>query len=262
MKDLLRLEQVSVSYGKHQVIRSVDMTLQSGEFCALLGLNGSGKSTLLHGLCGFLPMEGRVLVNGVDCTRMHEKKRAQLMSFLPQMPSLSGGRSVLDAVLMGYNAQLGLFASPSAAQRQAALEMLARFGLEHRAQQDFGTLSQGQKQLVLLARSMVQDAPIMLMDEPDSALDFTNRHRMLRLIRRSIHRQQRGGLITLHDPNFAMAYCDRLCLLQDGVVQTQIVMSAASPEEIRTKLSLLYGDIEILTYAGGYFMVQAPTSQE
>ena len=219
-------------------------------------LNGSGKSTLLHGLCGFLPMAGQVQVNGIDCTRMHEKKRAQLLSFLPQTPSLSGGRTTLDAVLMGYNAQLGLFDSPSATQRQNALAILGRFGLADRADVDFGTLSQGQKQLVLLARSMVQEAPVMLMDEPDSALDFTNRHHMLRLIRDSIHSQQRCGLITLHDPNFAMAYCDRLVLLHGGVIQAQITMASASAEELREQLSLLYGPVEVLSYGGRFFMLE------
>ena len=187
---------------------------------------------------------------------MHEKKRAQLLSFLPQTPSLAGGRTTLDAVLMGYNAQLGLFDSPSAAQRQNALAILGRFGLADRADVDFGTLSQGQKQLVLLARSMVQQAPVMLMDEPDSALDFTNRHHMLRLIRDSIHSQQRCGLITLHDPNFAMAYCDRLVLLHGGVIQAQITMASASAEELREQLSLLYGPVEVLSYGGRFFMVE------
>ena len=201
-------------------------------------------------------MAGQVQVNGIDCTRMHEKKRAQLLSFLPQTPSLAGGRTTLDAVLMGYNAQLGLFDSPSAAQRQNALAILGRFGLADRADVDFGTLSQGQKQLVLLARSMVQQAPVMLMDEPDSALDFTNRHHMLRLIRDSIHSQQRCGLITLHDPNFAMAYCDRLVLLHGGVIQAQITMASASAEELREQLSLLYGPVEVLSYGGRFFMVE------
>ena len=187
---------------------------------------------------------------------MHEKKRAQLLSFLPQTPSLAGGRTTLDAVLMGYNAQLGLFDSPSAAQRQNALAILGRLGLADRADVDFGTLSQGQKQLVLLARSMVQEAPVMLMDEPDSALDFTNRHHMLRLIRDSIHSQQRCGLITLHDPNFAMAYCDRLVLLHGGVIQAQITMASASAEELREQLSLLYGPVEVLSYGGRFFMVE------
>ena len=201
-------------------------------------------------------MAGQVQVNGIDCTRMHEKKRAQLLSFLPQTPSLAGGRTTLDAVLMGYNAQLGLFDSPSAAQRQNALAILGRFGLADRADVDFGTLSQGQKQLVLLARSMVQEAPVMLMDEPDSALDFTNRHHMLRLIRDSIHSQQRCGLITLHDPNFAMAYCDRLVLLHGGVIQAQITMASAAAEELREQLSLLYGPVEVLSYGGRFFMVE------
>lgn len=256
MSEMLCLNHICVSYGSRQILHGIDLSLQPGEFCALLGLNGSGKSTLLHGLCGFLPMAGQVQVNGIDCTRMHEKKRAQLLSFLPQTPSLAGGRTTLDAVLMGYNAQLGLFDSPSAAQRQNALAILGRFGLADRADVDFGTLSQGQKQLVLLARSMVQEAPVMLMDEPDSALDFTNRHYMLRLIRDSIHSQQHCGLITLHDPNFAMAYCDRLVLLHGGVIQTQITMASASAEELREQLSLLYGPVEVLSYGGRFFMVE------
>ena len=256
MSEMLCLNHICVSYGSRQILHGIDLSLQPGEFCALLGLNGSGKSTLLHGLCGFLPMAGQVQVNGIDCTRMHEKKRAQLLSFLPQTPSLAGGRTTLAAVLMGYTAQLGLFDSPSAAQRQNALAILGRFGLADRADVDFGTLSQGQKQLVLLARSMVQEAPVMLMDEPDSALDFTNRHHMLRLIRDSIHSQQRCGLITLHDPNFAMAYCDRLVLLHGGVILAQITMASASAEELREQLSLLYGPVEVLSYGGRFFMVE------
>ena len=256
MSEMLCLNHICVSYGSRQILHGIDLSLQPGEFCALLGLNGSGKSTLLHGLCGFLPMAGQVQVNGIDCTRMHEKKRAQLLSFLPQTPSLAGGRTTLDAVLMGYNAQLGLFDSPSAAQCQNALAILGRFGLADQADVDFGTLSQGQKQLVLLARSMVQEAPVMLMDELDSALDFTNRHHMLRLIRDSIHSQQRCGLITLHDPNFAMAYCDRLVLLHGGVIQAQITMASASAEELREQLSLLYGPVEVLSYGGRFFMVE------
>lgn len=112
MSEMLCLNHICVSYGSRQILHGIDLSLQPGEFCALLGLNGSGKSTLLHGLCGFLPMAGQVQVNGIDCTRMHEKKRAQLLSFLPQTPSLAGGRTTLDAVLMGYNAQLACLTLP------------------------------------------------------------------------------------------------------------------------------------------------------
>ena len=171
MSEMLCLNHICVSYGSRQILHGIDLSLQPGEFCALLGLNGSGKSTLLHGLCGFLPMAGQVQVSGIDCTRMHEKKRAQLLSFLPQTPSLAGGRTTLDAVLMGYNAQLGLFDSPSAAQRQNALAILGRFGLADRADVDFGTLSQGQKQLLTIARTIISEPRILIFDEATSSVD-------------------------------------------------------------------------------------------
>ena len=116
-KKLFQLENIRIAYGVHSVIRGVDLSVCQGEFCALLGLNGSGKTTLLHGVCGFLPMEGQCTVDDQDCTRLNERQRARLISFIPQISSLEGGRSVLDVVLMGFNAQLGLFQSPSREHR-------------------------------------------------------------------------------------------------------------------------------------------------
>lgn len=83
MSEMLCLNHICVSYGSRQILHGINLSLQPGEFCALLGLNGSGKSTLLHGLCGFLPMAGQVQVNGIDCTRMHEKSAH---SFCPSCP--------------------------------------------------------------------------------------------------------------------------------------------------------------------------------
>ena len=158
---------------------------------------------------------------------------------------------------MGFNAQLGLFESPSACQKDAAFNALEKLNCAHLAHKDFGSLSQGQRQIVILARSIVQDAPVMLMDEPDSALDFLNRHMVLAKIRELIKAERRAGLITLHDPNFAMAYCDRLLLLKDGMMAAEIDMRTASMEEVGQKLSLIYGDIELLPNHGSYLMGKA-----
>ena len=185
---------------------------------------------------------------------MNEKKRARYLSLITQTPSLTGGKQVLDVVLMGFNARLKLLESPSKENRRAALDALTRLGLGDMWDRDFGTLSQGQKQLVILARCLMQDAPVMLMDEPDSALDFLNRHMVLGQIRDILHTEKRAGLITLHDPNFAMAYCDRICLLRDGVLQADINMRSAGKEEIRESLAKIYGEIELVEYAGGYLM--------
>ena len=246
MSEMLCLNHICVSYGSRQILHGIDLSLQPGEFCALLGLNGSGKSTLLHGLCGFLPMAGQVQVNGIDCTRMHEKKRAQLLSFLPQTPSLAGGRTTLDAVLMGYNAQLGLFDSPSAAQRQNALAILGCFGLADRADVDFGTLSQGQKQLVLLARSMVQEAPVMLMDEPDSALDLANRSHMAALLAEFVHASGKTALICLHDPMLMLDWCDTLIVLQNGQVGAMLYPKTDPVEALQSALAAVYGPLELV----------------
>lgn len=254
MNELFRLEQASISRGKREIIHQVSLAIRPGEFCALLGLNGSGKTTLLQGAWGLLPMEGQCWAAGQNCTGLHEKKRARLMALIPQVCSLEGGRTALDVVLMGLNPHLGLLSSPSAAQREDALNAMARLGCVELAQQDFGQLSQGQRQAVILARCILQNAPVMLMDEPDSALDFLNKHTILEMIRRLIHEEQKAGLITLHDPNFAMAYCDRVLLLQNGQLVGEISMSDDSPQKIQAELSKIYGSIELLETRNGYLM--------
>lgn len=114
MRELFSLRDVRIAYGKTEIVHGVDMDIAPGEFCALLGLNGSGKTTILHGCCGFLPIQGSFNVAGTDCRSLNEKKRARLVSFIPQVCSLQGGRTALEVVLMGFNSQLGLLESPSA----------------------------------------------------------------------------------------------------------------------------------------------------
>ena len=125
------------------------------------------------------------------------------------------------------------------------------------AEKDFGALSQGQRQIVILARCIVQDSPVMLMDEPDSALDFLNRHMVLSKISELIKEESKAGLITLHDPNFAMAYCDRLFMLKQGNIVGELDMRAANRDEVQQKLSLIYGNIDIVENNGSFLMGRA-----
>ena len=124
------------------------------------------------------------------------------------------------------------------------------------AGRDYATLSEGQKQLVILARALSQDTPVMLMDEPDSALDFVNRHMVLGKIRSVLHERRQAGLITLHDPNFALAYCDRLLLMQDGGILTEIDMRSTDHAAIEAGLGAIYGDIAVLEYKNRYIMTK------
>lgn len=251
MSGQLTLRDVTVSYFSRPVVEHVSLQIRTGELCALLGLNGSGKSTLLRAVCGLLPCRcGEMSVDGHDISAMRERERARWISYIPQRGSAGTGLSVLDVILMGFNARLGLLEAPTQGQRATARKTLERLGLSGFEERLFDRLSEGQRQLVVFARALVQDSPIMLLDEPDSALDFVHRHRMLEQIARVVREEKKAALITLHDPNFAMTYCDRLILLHNGGVAGDIAMSEASTELLSAELSKLYGDIHVVEYAG------------
>ncbi|MDY6064913.1 MAG: ABC transporter ATP-binding protein [Finegoldia sp.] len=250
----LKLQNISVSYGNNRILKNLNIEVAQGEFCGLLGLNGSGKTTLLHAICGFLPMNGECYVNGENCKSINERQRARKIAFIPQSCSLTGGIKAIEVVLMGYNPWLHILESPSVEQKKQALKIMEKLECKYLANKDFGELSQGQKQMVILARCMAQNSPVMLMDEPDSALDFLNKHLVLKKIKRVIKDENKIGLITMHDPNFAMEYCDRLFLLRDGEIVTQIHMKEDSYEKIKRSLSMIYGEIELLKNGTEYLM--------
>ena len=237
-------------------MRDVAFDVPSGEFCALLGLNGSGKTTLLKAACGLLPMtSGQCLVEGADVALLNEYSRAKYISYLPQRLSALRGVSVLDAVMMGFNASLGALEFPSAKDRETALNALEMAGIGHLARQDFSKLSERQKQLAALARTLVQNTPVMLMDEPDSALDFLNRHKLMGRFRSLIHNGRKAALVTLHDPNLALNYCDRIVLISGGKVASDIFLPGAAATDIRACISLIYGDVALLEHGGRYTVV-------
>lgn len=254
MKTLFDVRNMEVSYGQEKIVKGISFSLKKGELCALLGLNGSGKTTLMRGICGLIPAKGEVFVNEKSLKMMKERKRACYLSFIPQISSFIQGKTVLEVVLMGANPHLGMLESPGKEFYDVAYDALEKLNLQKFAEKDFGKLSQGQKQLVILARTLVQNAPVMLMDEPDSALDFLNRHMVLEKIREVIKKEEKAGLITLHDPNFAMAYCDRLFLMKQGKLVTEINIEEDTIEEMKEKLSVVYGSVELLPYKSGCLM--------
>ena len=119
---------------------------------------------------------------GVDIRKLKEKKRATYISYVPQRSNFAYNISTIDVVSMGFNPHLKLMQSPSLKQKQFAKEVLESLGLENKSEDDYLTLSGGQQQLAILARAIVQQAPIMFFDEPDSALDFPNHHLILILV--------------------------------------------------------------------------------
>lgn len=249
---MFKVEKIQGGYGKKHVVNNVSFELEQGEFCALLGTNGCGKTTLLKTLCGLISAtSGECTISEKPVWSINEKDRARLISYIPQRGSNIFGKTVLDVVLMGFNSQLGIFENYSRKQIDIALESLLKVGFYQNENTLYEELSEGQKQLVILARTMVQSTPVVLMDEPDSALDFTNKNRILNTITNLIHAEQKAGLIALQDPNIALHFCDRLLLMKDGCIIQEIKKDEFSDLVfLQTELENIYEGIKILDNDG------------
>ncbi len=256
MAELFRADGLCVGYGSGDVIRDVSFTLRPGELCALLGANGSGKTTLLKGVCRLLPPGGRLALNGSDMGRMPRRELARHIGYLSQRSSAPLSLSALDVVLMGFNPVLGVFQQPGAPHRERARRVLERAGASDLSEKNFLTLSEGQKQLILLARAMVRSPELVVLDEPDSSLDFVTRRHILGLLREYAQAAPRAVLLCSHDVNVALAYASRLLLLKDGTLAYDLQTSTVPQDELRAALRDVYGPVELLRHGGRYLMVE------
>lgn len=247
---VIDVKNISVVYekGREAVIKGVDICVEQGNLIALLGRNGSGKTTLLKAICGLLPSKSdQFMICGENAKRMTVKQKASCISYVPQKHGIIYPIAALEVALMGINPYLKWYETPSKEHRKLAEAMIAYMGISQLADEDFLSLSEGQKQLVILARALVQNAPVMLFDEPDSALDFQNRKEILQKIRQVVKEKNCGGLLTLHDPDYALRYCDKILILQNGVIHSTILCRDTSREEAEEKLRLLYPALKLIS---------------
>ncbi|MCI6959283.1 MAG: ABC transporter ATP-binding protein [Oscillospiraceae bacterium] len=227
------------------VVRNVSFEIKEGQLAAILGPNGAGKSTLLNAMAGGVrKTSGQVLVKGQDCLPLSAKQRARRLALVRQQIPLLPGVRVAEALEMGRYAWGGpLRAAPGA--KAAVAEAARAFGLEELLNADCAALSQGQRQLVHLARAMVQSAPVLLLDEPGSALDFSNTHRLFRLLGEQLARGGRCAAAVLHDPALALRYCSPVLLLKEGRIVERLEPSTCTAPQMERALGLLYPGIRV-----------------
>lgn len=256
----IQTEHLSFSYGDHAVLHSVSFAAEYGEFVSVLGPNGVGKSTLFRCMLGLLePSEGRTLINGEDIRSMSAAELSRSIAYIPQSHSPVFNYSVLDTVLMGTTAQLGKFSSPGEAQRRQAMEMLERLNIADLRDRGYRAISGGERQLVLIARAMAQQAKILIMDEPSSSLDFGNRIRVMETVK-DLSKQGYCVVQSTHDPDQAYQYSDKILAMYGGEV-----LAWGTPEQTvcDAVISKLYGvDVEVCSLRSDKIRVCIPAKDE
>jgi ABC-type Mn2+/Zn2+ transport system ATPase subunit len=229
---LIEAADVAAGYDDKAAISGVSFSLQPGERMALLGPNGGGKTTLLRALLGELrPLQGELHVK-VRCATVPQTERSQL-----DYPI-----SALDVAAMGALSRLPWWRRPRRREREDALEALRQVGLGALADETFGKLSGGQRQRVLIARSLVQDASVLLLDEPFTGLDRPGSERLEALIE-TLAAQGRGILIATHDLKQARRWDTVLCLNRRQI-------AVGPPDEVL--------DLDVLEATYGGAIVELP----
>jgi len=223
--NILSASDLSASYGTTPVLHQVTTTFERGKVTCLMGANGSGKSTLLHVLCGLESSDltvtgGQVLFGTENIEKLSAKKKAQILSFLPQNEQYTWNFSVFDAVLMGRYALSGQWGYTKE-DKEAAETALKTAGCAHLQNRLVFELSGGELQSVLIARSLAQGAPYVLLDEPFSHLDASRAASFMKSLTSLAHQENLGVVISIHDINLAPQYADTLVVLKSGCVIAQ-----------------------------------------
>ncbi len=252
---VIEVKGLNFSYnGAEKVLDNVSFELHKGEILGVLGPNGAGKTTLLKTLLGILKGTGMVRILGRNVASVSPKSLAKIIGYVPQEHHIVFPYKVIDYVIMGRAPHHGMFSVPSRKDYDKAYRVLDDLGLGSLADKTITEISGGQFQLVLIARTLVQEAKILLMDEPVSHLDISNAVKTMNLIRKLVEEKRiLGAIVTLHDPLMASLYCDKILLLNKGRVEIY-----GSPREalIPDKLSQVYGvNFNIIRYNNKYILV-------
>ena len=196
----------------------VDSSISTGEWLALIGPNGAGKTTLLRAIARLLPYSGTIEIDGRPTSELRRAELSRLLAVVPQEPSTPPWMTVAEYVLLGRTPHLGALAREGEHDREVAARALGRLDLLGYRDRRLGTLSGGEKQRVVVARALAQEARIVLLDEPTASLDIGHQQQALELL--DLLRAESGLTLVsaMHDLTLAAQYADRMLLLHEGRV--------------------------------------------
>jgi iron complex transport system ATP-binding protein len=219
----MALSAHDLSYGwpGRRLGQGLVLAVPNGRVGFVLGPNGTGKTTLVRTLLGLLPpLGGRIEIDGTDMALLRRRDIARCVAWVPQASSGYFPYTALQTVLMGRAAHLPTLGAPGAADHVLARRVMDELGIVKLAEQPFSQLSGGERQLVLIARALAQQAPTLILDEPTASLDLGNAQRVLGVMR-MLADTGHAVLATTHDPNEALSIGDDVALMKDGAIVAQ-----------------------------------------
>lgn len=234
---LIRIQGVEVRYNSVKALDDISMDVDEGEIVAVLGPNGSGKTTLLKTIDGILkPVKGSVYIDSKNVLQMGRKEAAKLVSFVPQHINMVQGVKVIDFVVTGRKPHIDL--APTTRDIELVLKYLRYVDAEHLADRDIMELSGGEFQRILIARALVAEPRIILLDEPTANLDIKYQIAILNLIAKLSKEKKLTVVMSLHDLTQAYRYAEKAIFLNNGRVHAMGKIEEVMNEEV---IEIVYG---------------------
>ena len=230
IKNTLEITDLTVAYDNKPVLWDIDLSIPGGVLMAIVGPNGAGKTTLIKAIQGLVPTAaGRVLVFG-----KHYSENRGLVGYVPQRGSVDWDfpTSVADVVKMGTYGTLGWFRRPGKKEENMALEALEKVGMLEFRDRQISKLSGGQQQRVFLARALVQNAEIYLMDEPFQGVDATTEKAIITILK-DLRSQGKTLVVVHHDLQTVREYFDSVALLNVRLIDSGKVENVFTPENLQ-----------------------------
>ncbi|MDY2629089.1 MAG: ABC transporter ATP-binding protein [Lachnospiraceae bacterium] len=231
---ILEVKNLSFGYKKdHPLFHNVNFSLDKGEIFSILGANGAGKSTLMNCIANLLiPQQGDIYLSGKKLTNLSIKEISQTVGYVPQTNSPVYGYEVREFIVMGRAPYLGMFEKPSKKDYDLVDEVLEELDISHLADRSYTELSGGERQQVSIARAIVQQPDIIMLDEPANHLDYGNQLKIIQLIKK-LSKKGYSIIITSHIPDHVLLLGGKVGLLnQNGTLLT------GANEEIMTEENL------------------------
>jgi cobalamin transport system ATP-binding protein len=216
--ETISVRSLDVALDGRPVLSGVSLRVKAGSWLAVIGPNGAGKSTLLRAIVGLLPYDGDIVIDDKPVRSLRTRQRARLVAYAPQSPVLPPDMTVFDYTLLGRSPYIPHLGRESGRDRDVAGEVLERLDLAGLARRPVGHLSGGERQRVVLARALAQQTPVLLLDEPTTALDLGHQQQVMELVDRLRLADGLTVVTTLHDLSLAGQYADTLLLLSAGRV--------------------------------------------